>query len=261
MAGTAPTGFAVDALANATWARNGLRPYYAYRDLGVTAATGGRWRAHHIRMIEPNDAKTGWHCHDLDFQLVYVLRGWVRFTVEGVGQLELAAGGCAHIPAFVMHDETAYSSDFEVLEITSPAVVKTLTAVPADRTTRPPARFVASALREEDFIRGNGPRSFLEYRDLGLVEATNRRVQAQVVRTRGPCEHSTGWHLHTLDFQFVYVLAGWAATELEGYGAFTLRAGDAMSVPARLRHDVTAFSADFTVLELNAPADFETIVG
>ncbi|MBL8665507.1 MAG: hypothetical protein JNM29_21920, partial [Candidatus Odyssella sp.] len=47
--------------------------------------------------------------------------------------------------------------------------------------------------------------------------------------------------------------------EVEGQGEFTIHAGDAMTLPHRLKHDVTGFSADFTVLELNIPADYETI--
>ena len=38
-----------------------------------------------------------------------------------------------------------------------------------------------------------------------------------------------------------------------------VRAGDAMTLPYKLKHDVTGFSADFTVLELNIPADYDTI--
>ena len=72
-------------------------------------------------------------------------------------------------------------------------------------------------------------------------------------------DKSTGWHYHTLACQFVFVLKGWSRVEVEGQGEFTIHAGDAMTLPHRLKHDVTGFSADFTVLELNIPADYETI--
>ncbi|MDH3232126.1 MAG: cupin domain-containing protein [Alphaproteobacteria bacterium] len=230
-----------------------------YRDLGLTEATGGRMRAEHIRTHKPGGLGTGWHCHDLDFQLVYVLNGFVEFTAEGHGDIRLGAGGCAHIPPFTMHDETRFSDDFEVLEITLPAEVRTLTEKPVAGTGRPDSKFVASHLGPDSFAAGDGPRAFLEYRDLGVSEATHGRVQAQVVRTNGPCDESTGWHYHMLDLQFVYVLNGWVRTELEGYGTFLMERGDAMSVPARHKHDVTGFSADFEVLELNMPAEFETV--
>ncbi|MCW5770170.1 MAG: cupin domain-containing protein [Rhodospirillaceae bacterium] len=253
------TGFAVNYLAKGPWQRNGLRPFYEYRELGVAEASQGAFKAQHVRLVGPPGPGTGWHCHDLDFQLVYVLAGHVRFTVEGGQEVRLGAGDCAHLPPFFMHDETEWSPDFEVLEITAPAAVTTLRAAPSPQPDRGPSRFAVSHYREEDFKRGTGPRAFLEYRELGVTEATGRRVQAQIVRTNGPCDHSTGWHYHTLDFQFVYVLEGWARTDIDGHGSITLHKGDAMNVPARLRHDVTGFSGDFTVLEINAPADFDTV--
>ncbi|HEY7609426.1 MAG TPA: cupin domain-containing protein [Alphaproteobacteria bacterium] len=253
------TGFSVSHLAEAPWQRNGLRPFYEYRDLGVAAASKGAFRAQHVRLVGPPGPGTGWHCHDLDFQLVYVLAGYVRFTTADKQDVRLAAGDCAHLPPFMMHDETEWGPGFEVLEITAPAAVATLRARPEPAPDRGPSRFAVSRYREQDFIRGVGPRAFLEYRDLGLTAATGRRVQAQVVRTNGPCDHSTGWHYHTLDFQFVYVLDGWATTDIEGHGSFKIERGDAMTVPARRRHDVTGFSGDFTVLEINVPADFDTI--
>ena len=48
-------------------------------------------------------------------------------------------------------------------------------------------------------------------------------------------------------------------TELDGYGETVMHPGDMVCVPPRLKHDVTGFSADFEVLEINCPADFETV--
>lgn len=254
-------GFAVDFIADTRWRDRGLRAFLEYRDLGATAATGGLMRAEHIRARHAVTEGTGWHCHDLDFQMVYILRGEVVVSTDGMTDSVWRAGDCAHLPAFTMHDETSFTEDFEVLEITMPAAVETLTEAPADRSKRPEGDFVLSRLTADSFRRGEGPRSFLEYRDLGVAEATRRRVQAQIVRTNGACDESTGWHYHTLDIQFVYVLNGWTRTALEGIGEFELRAGDAMMVPPRLRHDVTGFSEDFEVLEINVPADFDTVSG
>lgn len=252
-------GFAVDYLSNTQWHAKGLRDFLRYRDLGATEATGGRVRAEHIQALKPVTEGTGWHCHDLDFQFVYILKGEVAVVVPGKPEEIWRAGDCAHLPPFMMHDETAFSEDFEVIEITMPAAVETLTEAPADRRGRPEGDFVLSRLGPDSFKRGDGPRAFLEYRELGVTEATGRRVQAQIVRTNGSCDSSTGWHYHTLDFQFVYVLNGWTRTELEGIGEFELRAGDSILVPPRLRHDVTGFSEDFEVLEINVPADFDTV--
>jgi len=47
----------------------GLRPYSAYRDLGITPATGGMVQAHVIRMTKPFSADEVAipHYHDVDF--------------------------------------------------------------------------------------------------------------------------------------------------------------------------------------------------
>src|SRR5690242_15729108 len=50
---------------------HGLRPYSAYRDLGIAPATGGMVQAHVIRMTKPFTAEEVAipHYHDVDFQI------------------------------------------------------------------------------------------------------------------------------------------------------------------------------------------------
>jgi quercetin dioxygenase-like cupin family protein len=100
---------------------DGLRAFFAYRDLGVRAATGGAFGAHVIRAVLGEGAKPHWHTHDLAFQMVYVLRGWVRFEYEDIGEVELRPGDSVLQPPRVRHREIAHSDDLELLEITAPA--------------------------------------------------------------------------------------------------------------------------------------------
>ena len=60
----------------------------AYRDLGIADATHGLARAHVIRLIGPcnPDEVSKLHYHDVDFQMVYVLKGWVKSYMDGVGE-------------------------------------------------------------------------------------------------------------------------------------------------------------------------------
>ncbi len=63
----------------------GLRPYAHYRDLGIARATGGLAQAHVIRFrppFRPEEASTP-HYHVVDFQMIYVLKGWYKATFEG----------------------------------------------------------------------------------------------------------------------------------------------------------------------------------
>src|SRR5512135_1555551 len=65
----------------------GLRTYAKYRDLGIAPATGGMVQAHVIRFIppfRPEEVSTP-HYHDVDFQMIYVLKGWITSEFEGEG--------------------------------------------------------------------------------------------------------------------------------------------------------------------------------
>ena len=109
-----------------TFERDGLRVFFEYRDLGVKQATGGRAGAHVIRAIPDHKGKGGVHRHGgLEFQLVYVLRGWVRFWYDGRGEVLLKPGSCVHQPPGIVHQEVDHSDDLELLEITLPAEFST----------------------------------------------------------------------------------------------------------------------------------------
>jgi quercetin dioxygenase-like cupin family protein len=68
---------------------------------------------------------TGLHQHRCDFQMFYVLKGWMRFVYEGQGEHTFHAGDCVLQPAGIVHNELECSDDVEILEIYSPAVHET----------------------------------------------------------------------------------------------------------------------------------------
>lgn len=79
----------------------GLRPFFEYRQLGIREATQDKYAAHVIRAVPGMESPAAWHSHDLDFQMVYVLKGWVVFEYEGEGEHTLRAGSCVlQPPAF-----------------------------------------------------------------------------------------------------------------------------------------------------------------
>ncbi len=123
--------FSVSHLKDAQYESEGLRSFFEYRDLGIKAATGGRVGAHVIRAKPGMHSGSGWHTHDLEVQLVYVLKGWVEFDYEGVGAVRLEAGACVHQPTGIRHVEIAHSDDVEILEITLPAEFETHKAEPS----------------------------------------------------------------------------------------------------------------------------------
>lgn len=120
-AGAVPAGFSARHLKDDVFHSEGLRSFFEYRDLGMKEATGGRFGAHVIRAKQGDGAQPHWHQHSLDFQMVYVTRGWVVFEYEGVGEVRLEAGSCVHQPPGVRHREIEHSEDLELIEITAPA--------------------------------------------------------------------------------------------------------------------------------------------
>jgi quercetin dioxygenase-like cupin family protein len=103
-----------------------------------------------------------------------------------------------------------------------------------------------------------GLRPHFEYRDLGIDQATEGKVLAQVIRARQPCDGPGDEHAHVLDFQMVYILRGWMKTRFVGVGERTLEAGDCMYQRPGIAHRVLDYADDLEVLEITIPADFET---
>jgi mannose-6-phosphate isomerase-like protein (cupin superfamily) len=107
---------------------NGLRTYAKYRDLGIADATGGLAQAHVIRLIGPcNPAEVSkLHYHDVEFQMVYVLKGWVKTYMEGQGETLMKEGSAWTQPPRIKHLIMDYSDDVELLEVILPAEFKTV---------------------------------------------------------------------------------------------------------------------------------------
>ena len=107
---------------------DGLRAYAKYRDLGIAEASRGLARAHVIRLIGPCDPAevSKLHFHDVDFQMVYVLKGWVKTYMEGHGETLMQEGSSWTQPPRVKHLIMDYSDDVELLEVILPAEFKTV---------------------------------------------------------------------------------------------------------------------------------------
>ena len=116
--------------------------------------------------------------------------------------------------------------------------------------------FTVSHQRDAMFKRGL--RSFFEYRDIGIRQATEGRVVAHVIRAAAGEEFSGQPHLHDTTFQLVYVLKGWIEFEYEGQGIVRLEAGSCVHQPPGIRHREIGHSPDVEMLEVVMPGDFKT---
>jgi hypothetical protein len=108
--------------------KEGLRRYAQYRDLGIAAATSGLAQAHVIRLIPPciPAEVSKEHYHDVEFQMIYVLKGWMKGEYEGAGVITMHEGSCWLQPPKIKHTVLDYSDDCELLEVILPADFETV---------------------------------------------------------------------------------------------------------------------------------------
>ena len=121
----------------------GLRDFFRYRDLGVAEATAGKVIAQLVRANLAPEKGTGWHRHEAEFHIVYMLKGWAKF-MYGDTETLVSAGDCVHQRPGIRHFLFDYSPDMEYLEIVSPADFRTVDVAPVcaipDPTPWPPAK-------------------------------------------------------------------------------------------------------------------------
>ena len=93
-----------------------------------------------------------------------------------------------------------------------------------------------------------GLRSYFAYRDRGVKQATDGKVLAHVIRAEQPCDGPMGYHSHTLDFQMVYQVKGWARVYLEDIGEIRVEAGDVWYQAPGVKHELLEYSDDWEVV-------------
>lgn len=92
-----------------------------YRDL-VPGRLGGHLIASHIRIPDGGPVPDDVHFHDVSFQIIHCVRGWVRLVYEDQGaEFDLRAGETLLQPPQIRHRVLACSDGLEVVEVTSPA--------------------------------------------------------------------------------------------------------------------------------------------
>jgi mannose-6-phosphate isomerase-like protein (cupin superfamily) len=133
-------------------------------------------------------------------------------------------------------------------------------AQPSAKRARPKQRVAISHYRDEDFLT-NGLRTYAQYRDLGIADASHGLAQAHVIRLIGPCNPAevSKLHFHDVEFQMVYVLKGWVKTYMEGQGETLMKEGSCWTQPPRIKHLIRDYSDDCELLEVILPAEFKTV--
>ena len=104
-----------------------------------------------------------------------------------------------------------------------------------------------------------GRRAFFKYRDLLVGNATDGRMRAQIMSASRGMSEPTGWHYHVCEAQFVYGLKGWVDLEFEDGRKVRLQAGESLLIPGGMKHNETATSEEFELLEVTLPGDMGTV--
>jgi uncharacterized RmlC-like cupin family protein len=120
-------------------------------------------------------------------------------------------------------------------------------------------KIVLSRCDGADWTR-KGLRPFLEYRDLGLAEATEGRIGGTIGRAIKKFEPGGGAprHTHNTSFHLIFVMRGWFRTEFEGLGEVVVRAGDCIAYQGEIPQEHIEYSDDFEVMQIASPADYRT---
>ncbi|HZH07376.1 MAG TPA: cupin domain-containing protein [Lautropia sp.] len=98
------------------------------------------------------------------------------------------------------------------------------------------------------------------YRELALGAATGGRVGLRHLLSTAAFEKETGWHWHDMDAHAVFVIRGHITFRFRDIdGEHVVRAGECITQPAGVPHNVVDRSSDLELLEVTLPQRFSTM--
>ena len=98
------------------------------------------------------------------------------------------------------------------------------------------------------------------YRELAVGAATGGRVGLRHLLSTAPFETQTGWHWHDMDVHAVFVIRGHITFRYQDLpGEQVVRAGECITQPAGVPHNVVDRSVDLELLELTLPQRFSSL--
>jgi quercetin dioxygenase-like cupin family protein len=226
-----------------------------YRDI-LPSRQGGRFIASHIHIPEAGPVPDDVHFHNVRFQLIFCVAGWVRLVYEGQGDgFILAAGDCVLQPPGIRHRVLESSAGLEVVEVACPAVHETWfdpelsLPTPVRRDAFAGQRFVLHRAEGAPWRRWRA--DGFECLETGIGPASAGVVDARTVRAGAAAEAALAGHDGELLLWFV--LGGEADVLRHRAPPERLSRGDAVGVPAGIEHGIrTATGCE--LLEVTVPA-------
>ena len=243
-----------EALANAEDEWGTGRAGMQYRDL-IPDRCGGRIVASHIRIPIGGPVPDYVHHHDVQFQMIYCYKGWVKVVYEDQGPpFVMQAGDCVLQPPHIRHRVLECSDNMEVIEVTSPAEHETLvdhdTALPT-KAVNPDRDFGGQRFVHHESKKAKwrpGPVDGFESRDCGIGNATEGLANAQVIRPIAKTQAVLA--TQRVELLFNFVLQGAATMQREGGTQQRIEAGDAFILAASAEAGLAATSRDLELLQV-----------
>ena len=220
-----------------------------YRDL-IPKRLGGRYIASHISIPEGGPVADWVHYHRIQFQMIYVRRGWVKVVYEGQGEpFVMQSGDMVLQPPEIRHRVLENSAGLEVVEIGCPALHATL----ADHDMSLP-NGIADPQRDfsgQQFLRHQAAATpwtaFAggEAQESGMEDATGGLAQARTIHAP---QGNLSFPGHGGELVFAFVLDGTARLDFEGEHEFG--PADSFVIPPDAPWSIADASADFRMLHV-----------
>jgi quercetin dioxygenase-like cupin family protein len=233
-----------------------------YRDL-VPSRLGGAMIASHIRIPDGGPVPDMVHFHEVGFQLIFCINGWVDVVYEDQGgPIRLMAGDCFIQPPEIRHRVLEASDGIEVIEIGVPA--EHITRIDHVMTLPTPNLRPDREWQGQKFVHNVGSKgTFAPFRLPGFV-ARDTTINAGTkgvasVMVARPDGAPTVWTRHDGDILFTFVMSGTLRLEGEGKDPYQLSPGDAFVIPPGMATRYADPSADLELLEVSLPGNFQTI--
>ncbi|MBC7739156.1 MAG: cupin domain-containing protein [Candidatus Saccharibacteria bacterium] len=236
-----------------------------YRDL-VPSRLGGAMIASHIRIPDGGPVPDMVHFHQVGFQLIFCIKGWVDVVYEDQGgPTRLTAGDCFIQPPEIRHRVLTASDGIEVIEIGVPA--DHVTQIDHEMNLPTPWFRPDREWQGQRFVHNVGAKgAFTPFRIPGF-EARDTTINANTkgvasVMVARPLKDSAlkdnfpgVWTRHQGDILFTFVMSGQMTLDGEGKDPFRLSPGDAFVIPPGLSTRYSDMTADLELLEVSLPGN------
>jgi mannose-6-phosphate isomerase-like protein (cupin superfamily) len=256
-----PMQFSYTAQASAIWGPSDDFGGFDERDLLLGQASAGQLTAFELKAREAGKLDSWPQVADAAFLLLYVLNGQIEFSMSDGKVVTLYPREVVHLPFLLGVRSVNWQKDLHVVQICAQDRGTDLVPLLQMRPQVHHGDWEEAIVRNrtELFIRGDGPRAFFTYRDLGSAKTTQRRIQTHDGDgAAADIDGGTGWHNHSMS-QFFFILGGSADVDVENYGSFHLVPGDSMTLGREMRHNVLNIKRGYNVIEVCLPADYTTV--